>query len=153
MSPPSDDDEVSWYLSSNSLSDDNGVTHLQAQCPEGEEEDSDADDTTDGSRRGVTHMEHYNQHDRQRCDRQQRWWWWWCHNWAGVGGGIMEDKDVDCSEDLTRPWAKDKRFLLALMAIGGKGQSTWESNWILVSSQVMGFLYQMRIHTHRIDSA
>ncbi len=70
MSPPSDGDEVSFYLSSNSLSNDNEVTRLHLQSPEGEEEDDDADDATDGGRRAVIHIEHYNQHDRQR--RYQR---------------------------------------------------------------------------------
>ena len=65
MSPSSDDDEVSCYLSSNSLSDDDDVTRLHSQSPEGEDEDHDADDATDGGRRAVTHIEHYNQHDRQ----------------------------------------------------------------------------------------
>ncbi len=31
----------------------------------GEDEDHEADDATDGGRRAVTHIEHYNQHDRQ----------------------------------------------------------------------------------------
>jgi hypothetical protein len=70
MSPPSDDNKVSCYLFSNSLSDDDGVTRLQSQSPEGEEEDDDADGTTDGGRRAVTHIERYNQHDRQRHDRR-----------------------------------------------------------------------------------
>ncbi len=66
MSPPSDDDGVLCYLSSNSLSNDDGVTRLQSQSLEGEEEDDGADDTTDSGRRAVTHIEHCNQHDRQR---------------------------------------------------------------------------------------
>ena len=47
----SDGDEVSCYLSSNSLSDDDEVTRLHSQCPEGEDEDHDIDDATDGGRR------------------------------------------------------------------------------------------------------
>ncbi len=66
MSPPSDDGEVSCYLSSNMLSDDDEVTRLHSQSPEGEEGDDGANDTTDGGRRVVTHIKHYNQHDRQR---------------------------------------------------------------------------------------
>ena len=47
------------------MSDDDGVARLQSQSPKGEEEDDNANDATDGSRRAVTHIEHYNQHDRQ----------------------------------------------------------------------------------------
>ena len=72
VSTPSDDNEVSCYLSSSSLSDNDGVARLQSQSPEGEEEDDDASDATDGGRRAVTHIEHYNQHDRQRRYRGRR---------------------------------------------------------------------------------
>ena len=61
MSPPSDDEKVSCYLSSNSSSDDEQVARLQSQSPEGEEEEDNANDATDGGRRAVTHIEHYNQ--------------------------------------------------------------------------------------------
>ena len=91
MSPPSDGDKVSCYLSSNSLSDDDEVTRLHSQSPKGEDEDHDADDATDGGRRAVTHIEHYNQHDRQGAnddddddDAAIEWGW----------GVMMEDKEV-----------------------------------------------------------
>jgi hypothetical protein len=71
MSPPSDDDEVSPCYSSSS--DDNEVTRMQSQSLEGEvEEDDNTDDATDCGRTAVTHIEHFNQHDRQRRYRQRR---------------------------------------------------------------------------------
>ncbi len=44
---------------------------LHSQSLEGEEEDDDANDAPDGGRRVVTHIEHYNQHDRQRRYRRR----------------------------------------------------------------------------------
>jgi len=97
MSPPSDGDEVSCYLSSNSLSDDDDVTRLHSQSPEGEDEDHDADDATDGGRRGATHVEHYNQHARQGAidddddDDAAIEWGWGGDDGRNGGGGMEED--------------------------------------------------------------
>ena len=70
---------------------------MSSQSPEGEDEDHDADDATDGGRRAVTHIEHYNQHDRQGAidddddDDATIEWGWGGDDGRNGGGGMEED--------------------------------------------------------------